>query len=156
MTGPAHATSDAFARFRSEVDAALTRGRRAAAEASAVSAAFRNDNRELADRVRGRRVTPRRDELTGPALRRAATGFRQDQRLPVDQLPEGEELLADPAKPGAQPGSESGQDTGRQGSSRWQRDDVVSDGRGRRRASGGRQSYPDDDDEDFSQERILS
>ncbi|SHE42461.1 hypothetical protein [Streptoalloteichus hindustanus] len=125
---------DAVRRFRSAVDAAVDRGRRAVGEAGDRNAAFRRATGELADRVRRGAAPVRREELTPDRLRTAATGFRVDRRLPVEQLPQGAELLSE--------------------HSLVQKKDTGSGNTGeppRNRRRDGRT----DDDEDFSQERIL-
>lgn len=120
---------DAMSQFRSEVDAAVARGSRAAAEARARSAATKGKTRELVGKVRARQEQPQPADLTSPGLRRAATSFRSDEGLPVDRLPEGTELLAPigsttPSAP-------------------------------KPPAMGIRRPRPSDDDEDFSQEGIM-
>ncbi|QUQ70675.1 hypothetical protein [Kutzneria sp. CA-103260] len=85
---------DAMSQFRSETDAAVARGSRAAAEAKARSAATKGKTRELVGKVRARQTRPEPADLTSPGLRRAAASFRSDEGLPVDRLPEGTELLA--------------------------------------------------------------
>jgi hypothetical protein len=120
---------DAMSQFRSEVDSAVARGSRAAAEARARSAATKGRTRELVGRVRARQERPQPADLTAPGLRRAAASFRSDEGLPVDRLPEGTELLAPigsttPSAP-------------------------------KPPAPGVRRPLPGDDDEDFSQEGIM-
>lgn len=120
---------DAMSQFRSEVDAAVARGSRAASEARARSAATKGQTRELVNKVRARQEQPQPADLTSPGLRRAAASFRGDEGLPVDRLPEGTELLA-PI-----------------GSTTPSAPTPPSPGKRRPR--------PSDDDEDFSQEGIL-
>ena len=120
---------DAMSQFRSELDAAVARGSRAAAEARSRSAATKGQTRELVNKVRARQEQPQPADLTSPGLRRAATSFRSDEGLPVDRLPEGTELLAPigsttPSAP-------------------------------KPPAPGSRRPRPSDDDEDFSQEGIM-
>ncbi|PPK69575.1 hypothetical protein V5P93_006780 [Actinokineospora auranticolor] len=50
MTGPNQGFADAVARFRAELDAAVTRARRASAEGRELSAAFRRDVHRHASR----------------------------------------------------------------------------------------------------------
>lgn len=66
--------SDAVAAFSNEVDAAVSRARRAAAEARDQSTRFRQS-------------TPAEGPETDPSLRSAAVRFRTRQGLPVDDEP---------------------------------------------------------------------
>jgi hypothetical protein len=134
MIGPGY---DSMAGFGAELDAAVTRARRVAAESRATSAKFRRETRQLAERTRAGAVRPTSEtDLTAEQLRRAATGFRADNGLPVESLPAGHELLAQPPiPPGASP--------------------PVTPSGSRITLPGRRNPYPDDDDEDFSQERIM-
>jgi len=131
MTGPGF--SEAFSRFSADLDAAVVRARKVAAEARETSAKFRRDTRALADKVRtgGSRATPA--ELTDDRLRRAASGFRADHGLPVEKLPDGRQLVQPPPAqlPAAAPSAS------------------------RPAAAGRRVPPPGDDDEDFSQARIM-
>ncbi|MEO6085207.1 MAG: hypothetical protein ABIQ18_19040 [Umezawaea sp.] len=86
-------TSEAFARFRADLAAAVTRGRRAAADAGVRNGAVRDRNRELAELARSRRVAAGQ-RTTSPDVRRVANGFRDECGLPVEELPDGGELLA--------------------------------------------------------------
>src|SRR3954468_13018411 len=83
-------TSEAFARFRADLAAAVTRGRRAAADAGARNGAARDRNRELAEQARARQAAPG-GRATSPDVRRVANGFREERGLPVEDLPEGGE-----------------------------------------------------------------
>lgn len=88
---------DAAARFSAEVEAAMTRARRAAAEARARSAQFRKENGELAEQAKsGQLRDVRRDEVepTSDEPHKAATEFRTAHGLPVEPLPDAAELLA--------------------------------------------------------------
>ncbi|MCE7000044.1 hypothetical protein LZG04_35295 [Saccharothrix sp. S26] len=85
---------EVFARFRADLDAAVTRGRRAAAAAGEKGAAQRERNRQLAERARARQVRPDAHAPTSPDVQRVATGFRQHRGLPVEELPPSAELLA--------------------------------------------------------------
>jgi hypothetical protein len=131
---------DPMANFGAELDAAVARARRVAAESRETSAKFRRETRQLADRTRAGAVRPASEtDLTAEHLRRAATGFRADNGLPVESLPTGTELLRQtttPPTPGSTPPS------------------VTASGP-RITPPGRRNPYPDDDDEDFSQERIM-
>jgi hypothetical protein len=135
MTGPGF--TDALARFSADVDSALVRVRRIAADASQTSARFRRETRQLADQLRTgqRRANP--GELTDDRLRRAASGFRADNGLPVDRLPEGRELLEPPVSRAHGPVT------------------PATPGAVRTTPLGRRVPPPSDDDEDFSQERIM-
>lgn len=126
MTEP-HGVADAMRQFDNELDAAVVRARRVAANARETSAKFRRETRELAEGVKARTGQVRPDELTDPSLRRTATGFRTDHGLPVPDLPDAHELLAQPTTPGPL----------------------------RTTGSGRRTPQPSDDDEDFSQEQIM-
>lgn len=130
MTGAGY---DPMSGFTAELDAAVTRARRVAAESRETSARFRRETRQLADRTRAGEVRPRSEtDLTAEHLRRAATGFRADHGLPVESLPSGQELLVQPAPP-----------------------EPVTPSAPRMTPPVRRNPCPDDDDEDFSQERIM-
>jgi hypothetical protein len=92
MTEP-FGMADAMRRFDNELDAAVVRARRAAADARETSAKFRRETRELAEGVTSRAAQA---EPTDPALRRTANGFRADNGLPVRDFPD----PAQPATPG--------------------------------------------------------
>lgn len=85
---------EAVARFHAEVDAAVTRARRASSAAKSGAASFRADTAELAAKIREGRARPRRDELTTPELRTLAEDFRTAKGLTTERLPDGEELVA--------------------------------------------------------------
>jgi len=123
-----------FTEFFTELDAAVVRARHAAAEARETSAKFRRETRRLGDEVAARTAEVRPDNITDERLRRAATGFRTDHGLPVRELPSGHELLAPPTPQGPVPATPRPQRT---------------------TGSGRRFPPPSDDDEDFSQERIM-
>ena len=128
MTGFGEGFSDAVRRFSRDVDAAVSRARRASSEARERAASFQRDNRNLAQRARSGEVRVRPEELTPDELRRAAAGFRSDRGLPVDEFPGVEELSVHERgpKPAPKPGR------------------------------GARPAGPYDDEEDFSQARIMS
>ncbi|GAA1352983.1 hypothetical protein [Saccharothrix algeriensis] len=134
---------EAFARFRSDLDAAVTRGRRAAAAADAVTAAQRARNREAAERAGSGRVEAARHEPTSGDVRRVATGFRERRGLPVDRLPSAEELLAPPESQKRTEGDANSAPPPPPSGSR-----AVA-------GPSGRLPPNRDDDEDFSQARIL-
>lgn len=140
MTDP-RGLADAIRQFSTELDAAVVRARRVAAEARETSAKFRRETRQLAERVKagGAKTSP--DGLTDERLRRAATGFRSDNGLPVEELPAGRELLAPP--PASTPPQPSGPRL------------VTAPGPFRTARSGRVVAQPGDDDEDFSQEQIM-
>lgn len=97
MTGQDGGFRAAAARFSAEVQAALTRARRAAREARAQSGEFRAGNRELAEQAKtGRLRGVRRDQVepTTAAARETAEKFRQANGLPVEELPDADALLA--------------------------------------------------------------
>ena len=126
------AGNDPMASFGAELDAAVARARRVAAESRETSAKFRKETRQLAERTRAGAVRPASEtDLTAEHLRRAASGFRADHGLPVEELPAGHELLVQPATP------------------------PVTPSVARTTPPSRRNPYPDDDDEDFSQERIM-
>lgn len=130
--------TDPMAGFHAELDAAVARARRVAAESRETSARFRRETRQLAERTRAGAVRPASEsDLTAEHLRRAASGFRADNGLPVDSLPAGSELLTQPSP--SQPSTPS----------------PVTPSGARTTPPGRRNPCPDDDDEDFSQERIM-
>ncbi|MEJ2857448.1 MULTISPECIES: hypothetical protein [unclassified Saccharothrix] len=135
---------EAFAKFRSDVEAAVTRGRRAASAASASNAAQRDRNRQLADQARAKQVKPDTQRPTSEDVRRVAAGFREDRGLPVDRLPSAAELLA--------PAEESQKRT--DANANPAPPPSVS---GSRAVAGPSGQLPPErgDDEDFSQARIL-
>lgn len=134
---------EAFARFRSDLDAAVTRGRRAAAAAGAKSAAQRERNRQLAEQAKARQVRPEGHAPTSPDVQRVATGFREHRGLPVADLPPAAELLA-PEKSREQTDANANSVPPRP---------VL----GSRAVAGPSGQLPPErgDDEDFSQARIL-
>ncbi|HJP78849.1 MAG TPA: hypothetical protein VJ914_31540 [Pseudonocardiaceae bacterium] len=128
--------TEPMAGFHAELDAAVARARRVAAQSRETSAKFRRETRQLAERTRAGAVRPTSEsDLTAEHLRRAATGFRSDNGLPVESLPAGRDLLSQPTTPPPAP--------------------PVTPSGPRATPSGRRNPYPDDDDEDFSQERIM-
>jgi hypothetical protein len=145
MTGPS-GFADAVDRFSADLDSAVVRARRVAAEARETSAKFRKQTSQLADQVKTGSGKVKPEDLTDDRLRRTATGFRADHGLAVRELPAGQELLrrsdaATAAKPG-----ESAAPIG----------SAPTPGPLRTTGSGRRVPPPSDDDEDFSQERIMS
>lgn len=133
---------EAFARFRADLDAAVTRGRRAAAAAGERNAAQRDRNRRLAEQARAGQVRPDRHSATPEDVQRVATGFRRHRGLPVEDLPPAAELLA-PEKSREQTDTKA--------------NPVPPPVLGSRAVAGPSGQLPPDrgDDEDFSQARIL-
>ncbi|MCS7482309.1 hypothetical protein ACFFQW_20475 [Umezawaea endophytica] len=86
-------TSEAFARFRADLAAAVTRGRRAASDAGVRNDAARARTRELAQRAREKKAEPG-VPATSPDVRRVAGGFREERGLPVEEFPETGETFA--------------------------------------------------------------
>jgi hypothetical protein len=121
--------TEALGRFRADVGAAVTRARRAAGEIGERNAKLRERTRDLARQARepGARATP-------ADVREAATGFRVDRGLPVVQVPDAAEP-APPAPVETQPPTTLGS--------------VAVAG------PSGQLPRVSDDDEDFSQSRIL-
>lgn len=164
---------EAFARFDAELDAAVSRARRVSAEARADSARFRAETGRLVQSVHDRTLVARREELTSEELREQATRFRTEQGLPVEQLPSAGELaeagmLAEerPVRPHVDEDDDFSQDKilsapGRRDEPGQQPLEQAPPpspppspqppARGRRRPV----PRTSDDDEDFSQERIL-
>jgi hypothetical protein len=128
--------TEALSRFRTEVGAAVTRARRAAGEIGERNAKLRERTRELAGQARERKVEPGA-QATSADVREAATGFRADRGLPVEQLPDAAELTTPqpPAPVEAQP--------------------VATLGSTAVAGPSGQLPRVGDDDEDFSQSRIL-
>jgi hypothetical protein len=77
---------DSLARFRAAADAAVERGRRAAADARESGAAFDRETRQLTDRIRRGELDPRPERLTPVDMRTAATEYRQAQGLPAPEV----------------------------------------------------------------------
>jgi hypothetical protein len=95
MTGQDGGFRAAAARFRSEVEAALTRARRAASEAKAHTADFRRGTDEFAKQAKSGRLRGARGHLTptDPRSRTDAENFRHANGLPVEKLPDADKLL---------------------------------------------------------------
>jgi hypothetical protein len=174
MTGQDGGFSQAARRFIAEVDTALTRARRAAREAKAVSEDFRRRTGELGGQAKtGKLRGLRRGEVTPTTetARAEAVEFRTANGLPVEETPDADALIARlPGPTAEQTGNpepedfsdhrvlfdidgqeeepdESGE-TGIQAPEDGDEDrEMSSPAAGRPRAR--------DDDEDFSQQRIL-
>lgn len=136
MTGP-QGFADAVGRFSTELDAAVVRARRVAGQARETSAKFRRETRQLAEQVKSGGQKVPADRLTDDGMRRAATGFRNDNGLPVQDLPKGSELVEQPRPAPERP------------------EPVTTPGPHRTAGSGRVFARGGDDDEDFSHERIM-
>ena len=128
--------TEALGRFRAEVGAAITRARRAAGEVGERTATLRERTRELARQARERRAEPGA-QATSSHVREAATGFRNDRGLPVEQVPDAAELTSPPQSAPVEAGP------------------VVTLGSVAVAGPSGQLPRSSDDDEDFSQSRIL-
>lgn len=128
--------TEALGRFRAEVGAAVTRARRAAGEVGERNAKLRERTRELAVQARERKVAPGA-QATAADVRESATGFRTERGLPVEQVPDAAELTA--PRPPAPVETEP----------------VVTLGSAAVAGPSGQLPRTSDDDEDFSQSRIL-
>lgn len=129
--------AESIAQFRADVGAAITRARRAAAEAGAANGALRKRTKDLAEQAKSWKISPDAHAATSPELRGSATGFRADQGLPVDRLPEAADLLTPPpavTEPLPEP---------------------TTLGSAAVAGPSGQLPHVSDDDEDFSQSRIL-
>ncbi|AOS65766.1 hypothetical protein [Actinoalloteichus hymeniacidonis] len=129
-------SQDALAKLRATVSTAVSRGQQAAAKAREHGERFRSDNRALAEKVDRRAATPKRDELTSQELLAQTAAFREGAGLSVPTHPSGEELLAD-----AQKVEEA--------------DRAKPVPFRKAHSPAGLTTYGDDEDDDFSQERIL-
>jgi hypothetical protein len=128
--------TEALGRFRAEVGAAVTRARRAAGEVGERNAKLRERTRDLARQARERKVEPGA-QATSADVKEAATGFRNHRGLPVEQVPDVAELTAPqaPAPVETPP--------------------PVTLGSAAVAGPSGQLPRMSDDDEDFSQSRIL-
>lgn len=100
MTGQDGGFRAATVRFKSEVEAALTRARRAAAEAREQSENFRKGTDDLANQARTGRLRLRRAQVqpTSPEAKAEAEKFRHANDLPVEELPAANALTTRPAE----------------------------------------------------------
>ncbi len=128
--------SEVLARFRAEVGNAVTRSRRAFGEIGERNAKLRERTRDLAVQARERK-TESGAQATSTDVREAATGFRSDRGLPVEQVPDPAELTV-PA-PAVVPEPEQ----------------LTTLGSAAVAGPSGQLPRVSDDDEDFSQSRIL-
>lgn len=126
--------TEALNRFRTDVGAAVTRARRAAGEIGERNAKLRERTRHLAEQARARQVPPG-SPATPAELRETSAGFRRDRGLPVEQVPDVVEPAAPPAPVETEP--------------------VVTLGSVAVAGPSGQLPRASDDDEDFSQSRIL-
>ena len=85
--------TEALARFRAEVGAALTRARRASGEIGERNAKLRERTRDLAVRAREHRAEPGA-KATPADVREGAKGFRVDRGLAVEKVPDAVEPAA--------------------------------------------------------------
>jgi hypothetical protein len=194
MTGQDGGFSQAAARFSAEVDRALTRAKRAAREARAVTEDFRRRTGELGAQAKtGKLRGLRRGAVapTSPLAREEAEKFRSANGLPLDELPDADALLdrlpgpapeavrenedfsqhqvlfdidgpggpdgpAGPAGPNG-PGApaETGQEHDFDDHFEDDRDDDSGGETAGIDSQTGRSAHSSDDEEDFSQQRIL-
>jgi hypothetical protein len=174
MTGQDGGFRAAAARFRAEVEAALTRARRATSEAKANSADFRRGTEEFAKQAKSGRLRGARRHLTptDPRTRAEAENFRHANGLPVEQLPDAEQLLRQPA-PAEEPAPRREDEDFSQHQVLFDLDAEPSAGdreaEAPSRSAGhdaeqeppridspaAESTRPSDEDEDFSQQRIL-
>ena len=124
--------AEVLARFRAEVGAAVTRARRASGEVGERNAKLRERTRDLAAQARERKVEPGAQATSGE-VQQAAAGFRADRGLAVEQVPSAAELTA-PAPVETE---------------------RVTLGSSAVAGPSGQLPRVGDDDEDFSQSRIL-
>ncbi|USX50724.1 hypothetical protein [Lentzea sp. HUAS12] len=124
--------TETLARFRAEVGAALTRARRASGEIGERNAKLRERTRDLAAQARERKAGPGAD-ATPADVREAAKDFRVGRGLAVEHVPDAPEPASPvPVEtPAATLGSSA----------------VA--------GPSGQLPRVSDDDEDFSQSRIL-
>ncbi|SDJ71148.1 hypothetical protein SAMN04488074_10312 [Lentzea albidocapillata subsp. violacea] len=124
--------TEVLARFRAEVGAAVTRARRASGEIGERNAKLRERTRDLAALARDRKIEPG-GQATPADVREAARGFRTDRGLAVEQVP-------DATEPAALVPAET---------------ERVTLGSSAVAGPSGQLPRVSDDDEDFSQSRIL-
>lgn len=172
MTGQDGGFSQAARRFIAEVDTALTRARRATREARAVSEEFRRSTGELGAQAKtGKLRGVRRGEVTptSPESRAEAVEFRTANGLPVEELPDADALIARLPAPAPDPEPVREQDDFSQHRVLFDVDGPGEpaetenlDEESARDAEMGRIDSPaaesartSDEDEDFSQQRIL-
>ncbi|SFR09051.1 hypothetical protein SAMN04488564_10366 [Lentzea waywayandensis] len=124
--------TEVLARFRAEVGAAVTRAGRASGEIGERNAKLRERTRDLAAQARERKIEPGA-QATSADVREAAAGFRVDRGLAVEQVPDAAEATAPvPVET-----------------------ERVTLGSAAVAGPSGQLPRASDDDEDFSQSRIL-
>jgi hypothetical protein len=163
MTGQDGGFTQAAARFSTEVDHALTRARRAAGEARAQSAEFRRRTEELAGQAKkGKLRGVRAGEVaaTSAEARAQAAEFRGANGLPVDELPDADALIARLPAPAPERVAEN--EDFSQHQVLYDIDDAAQEADfpepGENAGIDSPEPVPprpSDDDEDFSQQRIL-
>jgi hypothetical protein len=144
VTGP-QGFADAVRTYTGELDAAVVRARRVAADARETSAKFRRETRELAEQVRSGTAKAQPGQLTDDRMRRTATGFRTDNGLPVRALPDVKPETARPV-----PSSAVSTPTGPASTV-----PAATQSPFRTTGSGRASASRDADDEDFSQDQIM-
>lgn len=169
MTGQDDGFPKAAARFSAEVDTALTRARRAAREAKALSAEFRRSTGELAAQAKsGKLRGVRRGQVapTSTEPRTDAVEFRTANGLAVEELPDAEKLMARLPAPEPAPSTENEDFSQHQvlfdvdeqsgaAETESQHDFLEQPEMGGIDSPDAEATRPSDDDEDFSQQRIL-
>lgn len=128
--------SEVLARFRAEVGNAVTRARRASGEIGERNAKLRERTRDLAVQARERKTEPG-SQATSTDVSEAAKGFRSDRGLPVEQVPDAAELTTSRPSVVTEP------------------ERVATLGSTAVAGPSGQLPRTGDDDEDFSQSRIL-
>ncbi|HEV7648034.1 MAG TPA: hypothetical protein VGP26_07730 [Actinophytocola sp.] len=104
MTGQDGGFRAAVARFRADVEAALTRARRAATDAKEQSAEFRRGSEDIARQARnGRLRAVRRGQATSPEAHDEAVKFRNANDLTVEELPDADAVTTPPDRPAERP-----------------------------------------------------
>jgi hypothetical protein len=98
MTGQDGGFRSAVARFKAEVEAALTRARRAAADAKQQSAEFRRGSEDIARQTRTGRLRGQVSPTSAEA-RTEAVKFRNANELPVEELPDTDTATTRPLRP---------------------------------------------------------
>jgi hypothetical protein len=166
MTGQDGGFRAAVARFKAEVEAALTRARRAAADAKEQSAEFRRGSDDIARQTRtGRLRGPNRGQATSAEARANAMKFRNANELPVEDLPDADTAPARPraAEPPRREDEDFSQHTVLFDIDAPPEDaqltapavDQTSDESGRIDSPAASSTRSSDRTEDFSQQRIL-
>ena len=167
MTGQDGGFPQAARRFIADVDSALTRAKRAAREARAVSEDFRRSTGELGAQAKtGKLRGVRRGEVraTTPESREQAVEFRTANGLPVDDLPDADALLARLPAPAPEKTPERDDFSQRgvlfdvdthQEPAETAADPAAEEEMPRIDSPAPERTRTSDEDEDFSQQRIL-